>query len=239
MSVSIQAVLDRLKALSNPDNVAGMARFGINPHNTLGISVVTLQQIAKEIGRDQILALELWDTGIHEARLLASFIADPHQMTEALLEDWVKDFDSWDICDQVCGLFARTPYAHAKAHEWSRRPETFVKRAGFVLMATLAVHDKRAPDERLAQFLPIIAREAADERNFVRKAVNWALRQIGKRSLMLNTQAIETARQIQLMESKAARWISADALRELASAPVQARLLTKAGSTGASKQPNK
>ena len=239
MSASIQTVLDRLEALSNPDNVTGMARFGINPHNTLGISVVTLRQIAKEIGRDQTLALELWDSGIHEARLLASFIADPHQMTEALLEDWVKDFDSWDICDQVCGLFARTPYAHSKAHAWSSRPETFVKRAGFVLMATLAVHDKRSPDERLAQFLPVIAREAGDERNFVRKAVNWALRQIGKRSLSLNSQAIETACQIQHMESKTARWIAADALRELTSAPVQARLLAKASSTAASKQPSK
>ena len=229
MSASIQAVLDRLKALSNPDNVAGMARFGINPHNTLGISVATLRQIAKDIGRDQTLALELWDSSIHEARLLASFIADPHQMTEALLEDWVKDFDSWDICDQVGGLFARTPHAHAKAHEWSSRPETFVKRAGFVLIATLAVHDKRAVDERLAQFLAVIAHEAVDERNFVKKAVNWALRQIGKRSLMLNIQAIETARQIQHLDSKAARWIAADALRELTSAPVQARLLAKAG----------
>lgn len=237
MSASIQALLDRLKALSNPDNVAGMARFGINAHNTLGISVGTLRELAKEIGRDQILALELWDSGIHEARLLASFIADPHQMTEALLEDWVKDFDSWDICDQVCGLFARTPYAYAKAQAWSSRPETFVKRAGFVLMATLAVHDKRAEDERLAQFLPAIAREAADERNFVRKAVNWALRQIGKRSLMLNTEAIETARHIQHLESKAARWIAADALRELTSAPVQARLRAKAHSPIPSKQP--
>ena len=237
MSTSLQAVLDRLKALSNPDNVAGMARFGINAHNTLGISVATLRQIAKDIGRDHTLALELWDSGVHEARLLASFIADPHQMTEALVEDWVKDFDSWDICDQACGLFARTPYAYAKAQAWSSRPEIFVKRAGFVLMAALAVHDKRADDERLAQFLPAIAREATDERNFVRKAVNWALRQIGKRSLMLNTRAIETARQIQLMDSKAARWIAADALRELASAPVQTRLLAKAGSPAASKQP--
>jgi 3-methyladenine DNA glycosylase AlkD len=230
MSASIQAVLDRLKTLSNPDNVAGMARFGINPQNTLGIYVATLRQIAKEIGRDQTLALELWNSRIHEARLLASFIADPHQMTEALLEDWVKEFDSWDICDQVCGLFARTPYAYVKAQEWSSRPETFVKRAGFVLMATLAVHDKRAPNEHLAQFLPAIAREAGDERHFIRKAVNWALRQIGKHSLTLNIQAIETARQIQHLDSKAARWIAADALRELTSAPVQTRLLAKASS---------
>ena len=228
MSTSGEAVLERLQALSNPDNVAGMARFGINPENTLGISIPTLRLIAKEIGKEQALALELWDSGIHEARLLAGFIADPRQMNEALLERWVQDFDSWDICDQTCGLFARTSYAYPKALEWIARPETFVKRAGFVLMATLAVHDKRASDETLAQFLPLIAHAAGDERNFVKKAVNWALRQIGKRSLALNTKAIETAHQIQHMDSKAARWIAADALRELTSAPVQTRLQTQA-----------
>lgn len=228
MNTSAPAILERLQALSNPDNVAGMARFGINPEKTLGISVVPLRQIAKEIGRDQTLALALWDSGIHEARLLAGFIAEPRQMSEALLESWVQEFDSWDICDQTCGLFARTPFAYPKAMEWSARPESFVKRAGFVLMATLAVHDKHAPDECLSQFLPVIAREAGDERNFVKKAVNWALRQIGKRSPALNGQAIETARQIQELDSKAARWIAADALRELTSVPVQSRLQTKA-----------
>lgn len=223
MTEKAQAILEGLQALSNPDNIAGMARFGINPQNTLGISIPTLRQIAKETGRDQPLAMELWDSGIHEARLLAGFIADPRQMSEALLDRWVQDFDSWDICDQTCGLFARTPFAYAKALEWSASPETFVKRAGFVLMATLAVHDKHGPDERLAQFLPVIAREANDERNFVKKAVNWALRQIGKRSLSLNEQAIETARQIQRIDSKAARWVAADALRELTSPSIQAR----------------
>lgn len=227
LSTSAPAILEHLQALADPANVVGMARFGINPDNTLGISVVTLRQIAKEIGRNQTLALELWESRIHEARLLAGFIADPRQMSESLLERWVQDFNSWDICDQTCGLFARTPFAYPKALEWSARPETFVKRAGFVLMATLAVHDKRAPDEHLAQFLPVIAREAGDERNFVRKAINWALRQIGKRSLALNEQAIDTARQIQRMDSKAARWIAADALRELTSTPVQTRLQAK------------
>ncbi len=235
MSEKAQIILERLQALSNPDNVAGMAHFGINPKDTLGISIPALRQIAKEIGRDQALAVELWDTGIHEARLLAGFIADPRQLSEALLDRWVRDFDSWDICDQTCNLFASTPFAYPKAFEWSSHPETFIKRAGFVLMATLAVHDKRAPDERLALFLPVIAREAGDERNFVRKAVNWALRQIGKRSLSLNGQAIETARQIQQMDSKAARWIAADALRELTSAPVQTRLQAKAGQQAAPK----
>lgn len=234
MSEKTQSILERLQALANPDNVAGMARFGINPQGTLGISIPALRQIAKEIGRDHALALELWDTGIHEARLLAGFIADPRLMSEALLERWVQDFDSWDICDQTCGLFARTPFAYPKAFAWSSQPETFIKRAGFVLMATLAVHDKRAPDERLAQFLPVIAREAGDERNFVKKAVNWALRQVGKRNPSLNELAIETAHQIQQMDSKSARWVAADALRELTSAPVQARLQIKA-SHGSSK----
>lgn len=235
MSEKAQVILERLKALSNPDNVAGMARFGINPHNTLGVSIPDMRQIAKEIGRDHTLAVELWDSGIHEARLLAGFIADPRQMSEALIDRWVQDFDSWDICDQTCGLFARTPFAYSKAFAWSSQPETFIKRAGFVLMATLAVHDKHAPDERLAQFLPVIAREASDERNFVKKAVNWALRQIGKRSQSLNGQAIETARQIQQIDSKAARWIAADALRELTSASVQARLQAKGGQHAAPK----
>ncbi|HWQ84906.1 MAG TPA: DNA alkylation repair protein [Anaerolineales bacterium] len=231
MNPTTQAVLSRLQLLANPANVAGMARYGINPDHTLGISIPVLRQIAKETGRDQALAVELWDTGIHEARLLAGFIADPRQMTEALLDRWVQDFNSWDICDQTCGLFALTPFAYAKAFEWSSHADTFIKRAGFVLMATLAVHDKRASDDHLAQFLPVIARAASDERNFVKKAVNWALRQIGKRSLSLNELAIATALQIQQQDSKAARWVASDALRELTSEAVQARLETRARQT--------
>jgi 3-methyladenine DNA glycosylase AlkD len=222
-----ESILDRLRALANPDNVAGMARYGINTQDTLGISIYILRPIAKEIGRDHALALALWDSGVHEARILASYIDDPLQVTEAQLERWVVDFDSWDVCDQVCDLFGRTPFAYQKALEWSARNDEFVKRAAFALIAELAVHDKKAPDEKLAQFLPVIAREATDERNFVRKAVNWALRNIGKRDRHLNELAIETAQQIRQIPSKAARWIAADALRELTGEKVQARLRLK------------
>ena len=225
---SPEEILSRLHALANPDNVAGMGRYGINTQDTLGISIYTLRPLAKEIGQDHDLALALWDSGIHEARILASYVDEPARVTDAQLERWVADFDSWDVCDQVCDLFGKTPFAYQKAFEWSQRQEEFVKRAGFVLMAELAAHDKNASDEKLAQFLPVIARESTDERNFVKKAVNWALRNIGKRNPHLNELAIETAGQIrQTFGSKSARWIAADALRELKGEKVQARLRLK------------
>ena len=214
--MDIDAVLDRLKAQANPDNVAGMARFGISPSNPLGVSMPMLRGMGKEIGRDHTLAAALWASGIHEARILATIVDDPRQVSESQLDDWVHDFDSWDVCDQCCiNLFRKTPQAHAKAIEWSSRDEEFVKRAGFVLMATLAVHDKKAPDAEFTIFLPLIARESTDERNFVKKAVNWALRQIGKRNPRLRKAAIQTAREIQSLDTKSARRIAADALREL------------------------
>ncbi len=209
-------ILKQLKSLRNPRNVAGMARFGINPRNTLGVSIPTLRRIARQAGKDHRLAQELWASGIHEARILAAIVDVPEQVTEAQMERWVKDFDSWDVCDQVCSnLFDKTAYAHRKAAQWSRRDDEFVKRAGFVLMAALAVHDKSAPDAAFSKFLPLITRGATDERNFVKKAVNWALRQIGKRNAALNRAAIATAREIQRIDSKSARWVAADALREL------------------------
>ncbi len=209
-------ILKQLKSLRNPRNVAGMARFGINPRNTLGVSIPTLRRIARQAGKDHRLAQELWASGIHEARILAAIVDVPEQVTEAQMERWVKDFDSWDVCDQVCSnLFDKTAYAHRKAAQWSRRDDEFVKRAGFVLMAALAVHDKSAPDAAFSKFLPLITRGATDERNFVKKAVNWALRQIRKRNAALNRAAIATAREIQRIDSKSARWVAADALREL------------------------
>jgi len=221
----LREIVAELESQANPENVAGMARYGINAKNTLGVSIPRLRAMAKRIGTDHALALELWASGIHEARMLAGFIDDPAMVTETQIERWAKDFDSWDVCDQVCSnLFDRTPFAAAKAVEWSEREEEFVKRAGFVLMAALAVHDKNAPDVRFRGFLPLIAREAADERNFVKKAVNWALRQIGKRNRPLNAAAIASAKRIRKMDSKAARWIAADALRELESDAVQGRL---------------
>jgi 3-methyladenine DNA glycosylase AlkD len=228
MSTSAEVVLARLKAQANPDNVEGMAHFGINPENTLGLSIPTLRAMAKEIGRDHDLAQELWASGIHEARLLAGFIDNPKQVSEAQMEAWVKDFDSWDVCDQVCmNLFDRTPFTDQKAVEWSSREEEFVKRAAFALMASLAVHDKKSGDERFETFFPLIVQQAVDERNYVRKAVNWALRQIGKRNSRLNRRSIEVAEQIAQLDSKSARWIAADALKELTSPAVQGKVSLK------------
>lgn len=218
-------VIKKLKSLSNPKAVEGMARFGINPENTFGISIPNLRKMAKQIGKDHTIAQQLWVSGIHEARILAGMIDELEMVTEKQMENWVKDFDSWDVCDQVCSnLFDKTSFAHKKAREWSKRKEEFVKRAGFVLMAALAVHDEKAKDKEFKIFFPIIKKEAIDNRNFVKKAVNWALRQIGKRNLNLNREAIETAREIQKMDSKSAKWIASDALRELTSKAIQKRL---------------
>lgn len=218
-------ILNRLKTLSDPKAVEGMARYGINPENAYGVSIPNLRNIAKETGRNRALAQELWASSIHEARILASMIDDPKMTTEEQMESWVKDFDSWDVCDQCCmNLFEKTPFAYRKAVEWSAKGEEFIKRSGFVLMARLAVSDKKAEDEQFEAFLPIIKREAHDNRNFVKKAVNWALRQIGKRNAHLNRKAIETAKEIQGMDSKSAKWIASDAIRELTSQAVQERL---------------
>jgi len=218
-------ILDKLKALSDPKAVEGMARYGINPENTYGVSIPNLRMIARETGKNHALAQELWASGIHEARILASMIDDPKMATEEQLESWVKNFDSWDVCDQCCiNLFDKTGFAYRKAVEWSESDEEFVKRAGFVLMARLAVSDKKADDKQFEVFLPIIRREAPDNRNFVKKAVNWALRQIGKRDAALNRKAIQTAEEIQKMDSRSAKWIASDAIRELTSESVQKRL---------------
>lgn len=209
-------LLEKLHSMANPANAAGMARFGINPANTLGISVKDLRGLAKGVC-DHALALELWASGIHEVRILAALVEDARQVTPEQMDAWALDFDSWDVCDQACfNLFDRTPHALAKAHEWAARNEEFVKRGGFAIMAGKAIHDKRAGDDVFLDFLPVIAREAGDSRNFVKKAVNWALRQIGKRNPALQQAAIETARQIRdEAPNAAARWVAADALREL------------------------
>jgi len=221
-------IIKRLKAKANSENVKGMARFGINPDNTLGVSIPEIRKMAKDIGKNHKLALELWDSGIHEARLLAGFIDEVDKVSEMQMEKWVKDFDSWDVCDQVCSnLFDKTVFSYKKAMEWTERDEEFVKRAGFVLMAALSVHDKKESDGKFLRLLPIIKRESKDERNFVKKAVNWALRQIGKRNLRLNKAAINTAKEIQKINSKSAKWIASDAIKELTGAAIQARLRNK------------
>jgi len=202
-----------------------MARFGINPVNCLGISIPDLRGIAKDTGKDHELALKLWESEINEAKILACMVDDPKLVTESQLEMWVNDFNSWDVCDQCCNkLFDKTAFAWQKAVEWSANNEEFVKRAGFVMMAQLAVHNKKADDKRFEAFFPIIIRESTDERNFVKKAVNWALRQIGKRNLSLNKKAKKIAKEILRVNSKSARWIATDALRELESIEVQKRL---------------
>jgi len=218
-------VLKKLKSLSNAKNVAGMARFGINPQNTLGVSIPNLRKLAKKIGKDHKLAQKLWNSKIHEARILAGMIDDPRLVTEKQMLGWAKDFDSWDVCDQVCmNLFDKTSFAFLKAAELTKNSREFVKRTGFSLMACLAWHDKTTKDEAFKNFFPLIKKEATDERNFVRKAVNWALRQIGKRNKKLNKEAIKTAKEIQKINSKTARWIAQDALKELQSAAIQRRI---------------
>jgi 3-methyladenine DNA glycosylase AlkD len=207
--------------------IEGMKKFGITGKNVYGVSVTTLRDMAYTIGKKHSLAIELWKTGVHEARILSSMIDEVDYVTEAQMDSWVKDFDSWDVCDQVCmNLFDKTRFAPKKVKEWTKSDKEFVKRAGFALMAVLAVHGKH-DDEFFIKLLPIIKREAKDERNFVKKAVNWALRQIGKRNARLNNEAIKTAEEILKIGSSSARWIAADALRELRSNEVQKRLTSK------------
>ncbi len=218
-------IIEKLKSLSNPKNVEGMARFGINPKNTYGISIPDLRKTAKKIGKNHEIAQQLWKSNIHEAKILASMIDDPKMITEKQMEDWVKDFDSWDVCDQVCmNLFDKTKFAYNKINEWSKRNDEFIKRAGFALTACMAVHNKDIEDKDFIKLLSIIKRESTDDRNFVKKAVNWALRQIGKRNINLNKEAIKTAKEIQKIDSKTAKWIASDALKELTSQAVQKRL---------------
>ena len=218
-------ILEKLKSLANPAAVVEMARYGINPNNNLGISITNIRKIARETGKDHSLASQLWETGIREARMLAVLEDEAKLVTGEQMDAWVSDFDSWDVCDHCCSaLFRYTEQAYPKAVEWSSDEREFVKRAGFVLMATLTISDKKAPDEKFESFLVLIKRESGDDRNYVRKAVNWALRQIGKRNPGLNKLAIETAREIHEMDSKSARWIASDALRELTGQPVQQRL---------------
>ena len=202
-----------------------MARFGITAKKAYGWSAPALKKLAREIGHDHALALELWATKIFDARALATLIDEPGRVTKLQMEKWVRDFDSWAVCDGAClNLFRYTPWACRKCREWSARKGEFVKRAGFALMAGLAVSDKGAPDKTFLELLPIIKREATDERNFVKKAVNWALRQIGKRNLRLNRAALKVALEIHQLDSPSARWIASDALRELQSMGVQRRL---------------
>jgi 3-methyladenine DNA glycosylase AlkD len=228
-TMQLKDVIAELRSISDPEAAAGMARYGIKADRALGVSIPGLQSLAKKIGKNRKLAQDLWSSAIHEARILACMIDDPQQITADRLERLVNEFDSWDLCDQCCNrLFSKTPFARQKALTWANRPEEFVKRAGFVMMAVLAVHDKKAADKQFDAFFEEIKKGAIDERNFVKKAVNWALRQIGKRNMSLNRKAISVAEEIQQLESKAARWIANDALRELRSEKIQKRLSGRA-----------
>ena len=223
--MSYEQIMRGLKSKANRKNVEGMKRFGINTDGTLGVSVVELRRMAKEIGKDHEIAGRLWSSGIHEARILASMVDIPASVTKAQMDRWVRDFDSWDVCDQCCSnLFGETKYAYKKAAEWAKDKREFVRRAGYAMIAALTVHDKNADDRKFVYFFPLIRSGSTDERNFVKKAVNWSLRQIGKRNRKLNGMAIAVAEEISGMDSKSARWIAADALRELTNKKIQGRL---------------
>jgi 3-methyladenine DNA glycosylase AlkD len=221
----VAEVVERLRSLADPTRVAGMARYGIEVSNALGVSIPDLRRVAGDHRRDHALALALWRTGIHEARILASMVDDPARVTVRQMNAWARDLDSWDVCDQVCGnLFDRTPHAADRATAWAVRSEPFVKRAAFAIVAGLAVRRPDVADDDLRRFLPLIEGASDDDRNFVRKSVSWALRQIGKRSPDLNADAVATAERIAASASRSARWIASDALRELRSAAVRERL---------------
>lgn len=223
--MQFEEIIEELESLSNPEDVEGMARFGINPEKTYAVRIPELRRIAKKAGKNHELAQKLWKYGYRETRIIASIVEEPELVTEKQMDVWAFDFDTWDICDQCCmNLFRKTPFAYKKVFEWSLREEEFVKRAAFTLIATLAVHDKKEEDKTFEEFFPLIRRESHDNRNFVKKAINWALRQIGKRNLNLNKKAILVAEQINKRDSKSAKWIAKDALRELKSEKIQEKL---------------
>jgi len=223
--VSVDDVVKRLEAHSRPDQIEGMARYGMDAQRRMGVSVPDLRKIARDIGKDHDLAQQLWQTGIPEAMIVAALVDSPDLVTEEQMDAWAKDLSSWDVCDQVCmNLFDKTPHALNKIAAWSERPEEFVKRAAFALIACLAWHDKSLNDDVFISLFPLIKQAANDERNYVKKAVSWALRHIGKRNCALNRAALELALEIEGMNIKAARWIASDVLRELRSDAVQKRL---------------
>ena len=225
MRKATRAVVDELRDVADPSRMPGMARVGINVDRALGVSIPHCRRIARGHRRDHELALDLWRTRIHEARILASMVDDPAEVEQAQMEAWVADFDSWDLCDQTCGnLFGATPHAFSKAAAWVRRDEEFVRRAGFTLIAERAVRDKTHDDSFWIGWFPAIRDGADDDRNYVKKAVSWSLRQIGKRDLTLNAAAIAEAEGLLSLPARSARWVARDVLRELGSDAVQARL---------------
>jgi len=223
--VSVDEVLKQLESKSRPDQLEGMARYGMNVQHRYGVSIPELRKMAKAIGKHHKLACDLWKTGMAEARILAAMIDDPAVLDEKQMEDWVKDIDSWDVGDQVCAnLFEKSSLAWRKVDEWSMRKEEFVKRTAFGLLACLAWHDKKAEDSKFLDLFPVFTRGATDERNSVKKAASWALRNIGKRNLKLNEAALKEAKNLRSLNSKSARWVASDVMRELESEAVKKRL---------------
>ena len=218
-------IIRKLRSLSNPKNVEGMARFGINPKNCLGVNIPILRAIAGKTGKNHKLANKLWSSKYHEVKILASMVADPKLTTEKQMDKWVKDFDSWDVCDQVImNLFEDIPIAYKKAIEWSKNKEEFIRRAGFVMMARLAVSDKKTDNGKFEKFYPLIIKYSTDERNFVKKAVNWAIRQIGKRDKEMNKKMISLSKKVIKINSRSAKWIASGAIRELKDSKIRKRL---------------
>lgn len=225
-STEIQAIIDELGQLGSEWNRAGMARYGINVEKAFGVSVTTLRPIARRLKPDHELALALWESGFHEARLLAAFIDETTKVTARQMDSWARDFNSWDLCDQVCSkLFVGTPSVEQKIVQWANDDREFVRRAGFALLAAHAVHGKHASDDRFFGFLDLIERHADDERNFVKKAINWALRQIGKRSLALHEASLAVAKRLAGSDDKTARWIGRNAAKELTDPRQLARIM--------------
>lgn len=228
--LSVEEVLAMLKAKARVNQLEGMARYGMKTEKRLGVSIPDLRGMATKLGKNHSLALALWRTRVADAQILAALIDEPEKVTEEQMEDWVRGFDYWDVCDQVClNLFCKTPLAWKKIIDWSMRDGEFVKRAAFAIIACLAWKDKKATDEDFVGLFSVIKCGAVDDRNFVKKAVNWALRNIGKRNMNLNRSAIALAKEVQLFDSKAAKWIASDTLRELESAAVQRRLSKATG----------
>lgn len=218
-------IINQLKQLANEQTKAGKQKYGINTDDAFGISIKEIRELAKSYGKNHEVALELWDTGFHEARILASMMANADILSPEVMDLWMKCFNSWDLCDQVCGnLFEDSPYAYQKAAEWADLDNEYEKRAGFVMIARLAISDKKKEDKYFLPFLEIIKRESVDDRNFVKKAVNWALRQIGKRSFYLREQALNSINELIDSKNKTAIWIAKDACKELTNEKIIKRI---------------
>lgn len=223
--MELQEIVGRLELLSTPENIEGMARFGITPEKTYAVRIPELRKIAKETGKNHEMALKLWALDFRETKILACMIEDPEMVSSAQMNEWALEFDYWEICDQCCmNLFSKTKFAYEKIFEWGKHEEEFVKRAAFSLLAVLAVHDKKQSDEQFEQYFPLLISASTDNRNFVKKSVNWALRSIGKKNSSLNKSSIDLAEEILAINTKSSKWIASNALKELRSEKVRKKL---------------